>query len=246
MAALKVLRGNSCGDYADEIIAEALVSVEKEMNRQKFGSSEPLDLEAIRQSPRQFVDLDTVEKLSDYAMVCELKIERLTAELVEIKEAKAIDPMNETYLAGYNAAITAQNVASTINAPKAQSEPVAEVIGQVRNAVYQVKTLCYDLPAGMLLYDFTQPAKQSTPVACVADFNEQVREQFLADGYLLSDGVYTTPQPAQDKDAERYRFLRYCDLDAMCKTYWPDSEVPTGLDFDAAIDAAIAKQKDPK
>ncbi len=32
VAALKVLRGNSCGDYADEIIAEALVSVEKEMN----------------------------------------------------------------------------------------------------------------------------------------------------------------------------------------------------------------------
>ncbi len=97
------------------------------MNRQKFGGSEPLDLEAIRQSPRQFVDLDTVEKLSDYAMVCELKIERLTAELAEIKEAKAIDPMNETYLAGYNAAITAQNVASTINAPKAQSEPVEDI-----------------------------------------------------------------------------------------------------------------------
>ncbi len=52
------------------------------MPRQLFGGSEPLDLEAIRQSPRQFVDLETVEKLSDYAMVCELKIERLEAEIV--------------------------------------------------------------------------------------------------------------------------------------------------------------------
>jgi len=47
------------------------------MTRQQFGGSEPLDLEAIRQSPRQFVDLETLEKLSDYAMVCELKIERV-------------------------------------------------------------------------------------------------------------------------------------------------------------------------
>ena len=50
------------------------------MTRQPFGGSEPLDLEAIRQSPRQFVDLETVEKLSDYAMVCELKIEWLKRE----------------------------------------------------------------------------------------------------------------------------------------------------------------------
>ena len=33
------------------------------------------------------------------------------------------------------------------------------------------------------------------PVACVADFNEQVRQQFLDDGYLLSDPLYTHPQP---------------------------------------------------
>ncbi len=55
------------------------------MNRQPFGGSEPLDLEAIRQSPRQFVDLETVEKLADYAMVCELKIKRLEAELAALK-----------------------------------------------------------------------------------------------------------------------------------------------------------------
>jgi len=43
--------------------------------------SEPLDLEAIRQSPRQYVDLETVEKLSDYAVVCELKIKWLEKQL---------------------------------------------------------------------------------------------------------------------------------------------------------------------
>ena len=51
------------------------------MAQQKFGGSAPLDIDEIRQSPRQFVDLETVEKLSDYAMVCELKIDRLTKQL---------------------------------------------------------------------------------------------------------------------------------------------------------------------
>jgi hypothetical protein len=58
------------------------------MTRQPFGGSEPLDLEAIRQSPRQFVDLETVEKLSDYAMVCELKIERLERENEAYREER--------------------------------------------------------------------------------------------------------------------------------------------------------------
>ncbi len=56
------------------------------MSRQPFGGSEPLDIEAIRQSPRQFVDLVTVVKLSDYAMVCELKIERLLGYLKRYRE----------------------------------------------------------------------------------------------------------------------------------------------------------------
>lgn len=40
------------------------------------------------------------------------------------------------------------------------------------------------------------------------------------------------------KDAERYRFLRNCDLDDMAAKYWPNAEVPTDEVFDAAIDAA--------
>lgn len=58
------------------------------MERQPFGGSEPLDLEAIRQSPRQFVDLETVEKLGDYAMVCELKIARLEKQLAACQAEK--------------------------------------------------------------------------------------------------------------------------------------------------------------
>lgn len=40
------------------------------------------------------------------------------------------------------------------------------------------------------------------------------------------------------KDAERYQFLRDCDLDDMAAKYWPGGQVPTGEEFDAAIDAA--------
>lgn len=32
------------------------------------------DIEAIRQSPRQYVDLETVEALSDYAMILEQQV----------------------------------------------------------------------------------------------------------------------------------------------------------------------------
>ncbi len=41
--------------------------------------------------------------------------------------------------------------------------------------------------------------KQQEPVACVADFSQQQRELFLADGYTLHDPVYARPdipQPA--------------------------------------------------
>lgn len=46
--------------------------------------------------------------------------------------------------------------------------------------------------------------------------------------------------PAADtKDAERHRFMRFADLDAMREKYWPEGEVPTGDAYDAAIDAAM-------
>jgi len=41
------------------------------------------------------------------------------------------------------------------------------------------------------------------------------------------------------KDAERYRWLRNCDLDAMAANHWPCGQVPIDEAFDAAIDAAI-------
>jgi len=70
-------------------------------------------------------------------------------------------------------------------------------------------------------------------------------------GYTIP--LYTTPQPAAPqaapavdeqmrKDAERYRLLRYCDLDAMAAKYWPGGQVPINEALDAAIDAALAAQ----
>lgn len=45
-----------------------------------------MDIEAIRQSPRQFVDLETVEQLSDAVMLLQMEIENLRKELAEVKE----------------------------------------------------------------------------------------------------------------------------------------------------------------
>jgi hypothetical protein len=44
------------------------------------------------------------------------------------------------------------------------------------------------------------------------------------------------------KDAERYRWLRFADLDALASTNWGAGEVYTGEQFDAAIDAAMKEQ----
>jgi hypothetical protein len=46
-----------------------------------------LDIEAIRQSPRQYVDLETVEWLSDYAMILEQQLSKLTMERDEAVSA---------------------------------------------------------------------------------------------------------------------------------------------------------------
>lgn len=47
------------------------------------------------------------------------------------------------------------------------------------------------------------------------------------------------------KDAERYQFLRYCDLDDMAQEYWPGGDVPTGEALDSAIDAAMKNKGHP-
>lgn len=46
------------------------------------------------------------------------------------------------------------------------------------------------------------------------------------------------------RDAARYRFLRFADLDSIAEVHWKDAEVPTGDEFDAAIDAAMAATKE--
>lgn len=42
-----------------------------------------------------------------------------------------------------------------------------------------------------------------------------------------------------EQDAARYQFLRHADLDEMKRIYWPEGEVPSGAEFDAAIDHAL-------
>lgn len=44
---------------------------------------------------------------------------------------------------------------------------------------------------------------------------------------------------AAQADAARHKFMRYADLDAMRDKYWPEGEVPTGAEYDAAIDSAM-------
>lgn len=57
------------------------------MTRQKFGGTEPPDIKAIRRSPKQFIDIETVGKLADYAITCELKIDRLEKEITFYKNS---------------------------------------------------------------------------------------------------------------------------------------------------------------
>lgn len=55
------------------------------------------------------------------------------------------------------------------------------------------------------------------------------------------------PAQEQDKiDAQRYRFLRHADLDAMRDAYWPNSDVPEGEEFDRCVDAAQLAQSADK
>ena len=50
---------------------------------QGYYQSQVIDLEEIRQSPRQFIDLETVERLSDYSMMLERQLAASQAEKEE-------------------------------------------------------------------------------------------------------------------------------------------------------------------
>jgi hypothetical protein len=64
----------------------------------------------------------------------------------------------------------------------------------------------------------------------------------LAEAAFILGYRAVTPQPNPDaQDATRYRWLAECDLDLMRAKYWPDGEVPTGEELDAAIDHAMQK-----
>ncbi len=53
------------------------------------------------------------------------------------------------------------------------------------------------------------------------------------------------PQDTSVRDAERYRWLRHADLDALAAANWGKGEVYEGAQFDAAIDAAMGQSSPP-
>ena len=59
--------------------------------------------------------------------------------------------------------------------------------------------------------------------------------------------LYTHQAPSVPDDvvrnAKRYEWLRYADLDAAAAKFWPEGVVPEGDAFDAAIDAAMLAAK---
>lgn len=70
-------------------------------------------------------------------------------------------------------------------------------------------------------------------------------------GMIRNNLSRSAPQPSQvseqDKlDAERYRFLRHADLDALHSQYYAGRDVPEGDEFDRIIDAARASQPKPE
>lgn len=61
---------------------------------------------------------------------------------------------------------------------------------------------------------------------------------------LLDEIVQIRAELEQSKrDAERYQFLRFADLDGMAEKYWANGIVPAGANFDEAIDAAMSAEK---
>lgn len=93
--------------------------------------------------------------------------------------------------------------------------PVAEVhtIGDLGGTVNWMVHTGAPLSIGDKLY---AAPTQAAPAPAVAELVEALR-----------------------KDAERYRWLRFADLDAAKEKFWPDGQVPEGLEFDAAVDAAM-------
>ena len=71
--------------------------------------------------------------------------------------------------------------------------------------------------------------------------NEDLDAALLEIERLRKDAALVAARERErmEKDAGRYQFLRDCDLDDMAAKYWPGGQVPTGEEFDAAIDAAI-------
>lgn len=47
-----------------------------------------------------------------------------------------------------------------------------------------------------------------------------------------------------EKDAARYQWLRFANLDEAARKYWPNGEVPEGEGLDNAIDTAMQANRE--
>ena len=91
-------------------------------------------------------DLATAEQDSRQKQA---RIERLEEE--ESKQAALLDCLNEWKALAKSAEKERDVLRAKIEAMEKQ-EPECEVVGQVHNVLYEVRTLKYDLPAGTKLY----------------------------------------------------------------------------------------------
>lgn len=111
-----------------------------------------------------------------------------------------VERLNDSLSAGYSelrkeAAVEIMRLRAKIEQMERQ-EPECEVVGQVRNVLYEVRTLKYDLPAGTKLYALpvTQPAP-SMP--------EVTDAMALAFHHALTDGSIGAREVEEIKDALR-------------------------------------------
>ena len=102
---------------------------------------------------------------------------------------------------------------------------------------------------GLVLEGYTLPPLSEPDLRDVGTKPQDIKD-FLrgyATEYAKRALRLSQPAPAPLSDdvlekAARYDLLRDCDLDDMAAKYWPGGQVPTGDEFDAAIDAALAAQ----
>ena len=94
------------------------------------------DIEAIRQSPRQWCDIPTVEKLSDYAMLLEAENAALKEQVAQLAYDKEQIDIHRKQLAAYIQGLPV-NARETITTLQSKSAALVDALEKSRIGLVQ-------------------------------------------------------------------------------------------------------------